>query len=179
MARNDNPQARRLMESMERHGRKEEAEMFSSTHPLPASAKPDRKFGWAKDVCAFLDGNYDASEVMDIRMDCACGPTKGMISKIKPLYDRDDPSAFVENVNGLDLGYTLEYDGDSFYLIYPECYCSCVNKTEETLPVSWCYCTLGYSKRWFGSVFEREVRVELIKAIKAGDDCCRIRITIV
>ena len=110
-------------------------------------------------------------------MDCACGPEHGKGAKIKALYEKEkEPNVFVEKVNKLNLGFTLEYDGTYFYLIYPQCYCSCVKRVDEKLSKTWCYCTLGYSKRMFENIFDKEVQVELLSAIKTGDKDCRIRI---
>ena len=113
-------------------------------------------------------------------MDCACGPKYGYGgSKLKAVYDRNrDPKTFVDQANALDLGFSLEYDGTAYYLIYPQCYCSCVSRTGEKLPKAWCYCTLGYSRRMFGYVFGKEVGTELISSVKQGDAVCRIKITI-
>ena len=66
--------------------------------------------------------------------------------------------------------------GDFYYLIYPQCYCSCVKRNPEQLSRTWCYCTLGYSKRMFENIFGTEVQVELLSSVKMGDDNCRIRI---
>ena len=87
-----------------------------------------------------------------------------------------DPRAFVEQTNALDLGLTLEYDGASYFLIYPQCYCACVNRTDEPLPEAWCACTLGITKRLFEGILGREVRTELINSVKMGGSECRIRI---
>lgn len=177
MAKNDNPHALRFLESMEKHGEKETAEKFSVEHPLSKSADFNKKYAWAKDICEFLDTNYDEELVKEIRMDCACGPEMGKGNKIKGIYEKEtDPYVFVEKTNKLNLGFSLEYDGEAYYLIYPQCYCSCVKRNPEQLSKTWCYCTLGYSKRMFENIFGTEVQVELLSSVKMGDDNCRIRI---
>ena len=180
MPKNDHPQARRFYDSMEKHGKQEDGSRFSEEHPLPKSANGARKTQWAKDICAFLNDHYDDETVKAIRMDCACGPKYGYGgSKLKAAYEKNrDPYAFVEKANALDLGFSLEYDGRAYYLIYPQCYCSCVNGTGDLLPKAWCYCTLGYSRRMFGYIFGKEVRTELISSVKQGDAVCRIGITV-
>ena len=179
MANNDNPQALRFLESMKKHGEQEAGEKFSAKYPLGQSADASTEFEWAKNLCAFLNESYDDETVKAIRMDCACEPEYGK-AEIRALYENEkDPAAFVERVNGLDLGFSLEYDGASYYLLYPQCYCPCVNHTKERLPGAWCYCTLGYSKRMFEYIFDQEVRVDLINSVKQGDADCRIRITAV
>ena len=179
MAKNDNPQALRFLDSMAKHGEKDAGEEFSEEYPLAKSADFSKKFKWAKNVCDFLEENYDDVTIKAIRMDCACGPEHGKGAKIKALYEKEeDPYAFIEKTNKLNLGFTLEYDGASYYLIYPQCYCSCVKRSVEQLSKTWCYCTLGYSKRMFESIFNKEVQVELVSSIKMGDANCRIKIMV-
>ena len=177
MAKNDDPQARRFLMSMESHGEGGAGARFCEAHPLGRSAGPEKRIAWAKDLCAFLSGSYDEETVRAIRMDCACGPQFGR-AKLRALYLKEkDPYAFAESVNRLDLGFSLEYDGTAYDLVYPECYCACVKRSEELLPRAWCWCTLGYNKRLFEAVFGSAVRVELLSAVKHGDPVCRIRIT--
>ena len=180
MPKNDHPQACRFLASMEKHGKKEDGSSFSEENPLPKSAGGRRKIQWAKDLCVFLDDHYDEESIKAIRMDCACGPKYGYGgSKLKAVYEKNrDPYAFVERANALDLGFSLEYDGAAYFLIYPQCYCSCVNRSDDLLPRTWCYCTLGYSRRMFGYILGKEVRTELISSVKQGDAVCRIRITV-
>ena len=180
MPKNDHPQVRRFLESMEKHGEREAGIRFSEANPLSKSANVNRKIQWAKGLCVFLNDHYDDETIKAIRMDCACGPKYGYGgSRLKAVYETDrDPYAFVEKSNALDLGFSFEYDGTAYYMIYPQCYCSCVNRTADLLPKTWCYCTLGYARRMFGYVFGKEVRTELISSVKQGDAVCRIRITV-
>ena len=147
--------------------------------PLSKSANIEKKFEWAQAVCEFLTENFDEDTVRQIRMDCACGPELGKGNKIKEIYEKEnDVSVFVEKANNLKQGFTIEYDGKYFYLIYPQCYCSCVKRIDETLPMAWCYCTLGYTKRMFQYIFDKEVQVELLSSVKMGDENCRIKIIV-
>ena len=76
----------------------------------------------------------------------------GKGNKIKGIYEKEtDPCVFVEKTNKLNHGFSLEYDGEAYYLIYPQCYCSYVKRSPEHLSKAWCYCTLGYRKRMFES----------------------------
>lgn len=177
MAKNDNPHAIRFLESMEKHDKKEDAENFLKEHPLTKSADYNKKFTWANDMCEFLDINYDEKLIKSIRMDCACGPEHGKGARIKDLYKKEDnQEVFVQKVNKLNLGFTFEYDGTYYYLIYPQCYCSCVKRKDESMSKTWCYCTLGYSKRMFENIFDCEVQVELLESVKLGNEQCRIRV---
>ena len=180
MPKNDHPQVRRFLESMEKHGEREAGIRFSEANPLSKSANAGKKHHWAREMCAFLGDHYDDETVKEIRMDCACGPKYGYGgSRLKAVYEKNrDPYVFVKQANALDLGFSLEYDGTAYYLIYPKCYCSCVNRIGETLPAVWCYCTLGYSARMFGYIFGKKAEAELISSVKQGDAVCRIRITV-
>ena len=178
MPKNDNPQALRFLASMTKHGEQEAGERFAEEHPLGKSADINKRSAWAKALCGFLDDRYDEETVKAIRMDCACGPY-AINGKLKALYEKSDgPADFVKKVNELDPGFSLEYDGTSYYVVYPQCYCSCVKRTDGQLPKTWCYCTLGYSRRMFETILGKETEGELLSSIKAGDTVCRIRITV-
>ena len=180
MAKNLDPNAIRLKESMEMHGKKEAGEKFSNENSLEETADINEKFAWAKKTCAFLEENFDDDTVKAIRMDCACGPQYEWIQSVKDAYDSaTDPEDFVEKTNALELGYRLEFDGTSFYLIYPQCYCDFVNQVEDTLSKTWCYCTLGYTRKMFEYVLGKEVKVELITSVKLGGKECRIKIEVI
>ena len=106
MPKNDNPQVRRFLASMEKHGQQEAVSQFCEGNPLSKSANGNKKFQWAKSLCAFLENHYDDESVKAIRMDCACGPKYGYGgSKLKAVYEKSrDPYDFVEKANALDLG---------------------------------------------------------------------------
>ncbi len=178
MPKNDNPQALRFLASMAKHGEQEAGERFAEEHPLGKSADISKRSAWAKALCGYLNDRYDEETVKAIRMDCACGPY-AINGKLKALYEKSDgPADFVKKVNELDPGFSLEYDGTSYYVVYPQCYCSCVKRTDGQLPKAWCYCTLGYSRRMFETILGKETEGELLSSIKAGDTVCRIRITV-
>lgn len=178
MPKNDNPQALRFLASMAKHGEQAAGERFAEEHPLGKSADISKRSAWAKALCGYLNDRYDEKTVKAIRMDCACGPY-AINGKLKALYEKSDgPADFVKKVNELDQGFSLEYDGTSYYVVYPQCYCSCVKRTDGQLPKAWCYCTLGYSRRMFETILGKETEGELLSSIKAGDTVCRIRITV-
>ena len=178
MPKNDNPQALRFLASMAKHGEQAAGERFAEEHPLGKSADISKRSAWAKALCGYLNDRYDEETVKAIRMDCACGPY-AINGKLKALYEKSDgPADFVKKVNELDPGFSLEYDGTSYYVVYPQCYCSCVKRTDGQLPKAWCYCTLGYSRRMFETILGKETEGELLSSIKAGDTVCRIRLTV-
>lgn len=177
MPKNDNPHAVRLYDSIAKHSDEETANRIANEMSLSKSADAAKKFAWAEGVCALLERDFAEDTVKAIRMDCACGPETGKISKLKKLYDScsglDD---FAARANGQNGGFTIEHSNGELILTYPQCYCSCVKRVERPLAKSWCYCTLGYAKRMFENVLGREVDVELMESVKSGGNACRIRI---
>ena len=55
MPKNNHPQALRFLAGMEKHGNQEAGSIFSEEHPLSKSANGNKKFQWAKSLCAFLE----------------------------------------------------------------------------------------------------------------------------
>lgn len=177
MAKNDNPHALRLYESIKKYSDKVAADKIIEGISLSKSANAEKKFIWAENICTRLDEVFDTEIVQNIRMDCACGPAIGKMEKLKVLYkDSKDLTDFADKMNKLDQGFTLEYEDNSLYLVYPRCYCSCVKSIDKNLSKTWCYCTLGYTKRMFQFVMDKEIDVELIESVKTGSDKCIIRI---
>lgn len=177
MAKNDNPHAVRLYESLVKHGENESAEIIAQQYPLSKSATAEKKFAWAKSICEYINDKYDEETVSVIRMDCACGPELGKGKKLKDIYEKEaNPLTFIKKANDLKQGFTLQFDGENYFLIYPQCYCSCVKRVDATLPKAWCDCTLGYTKKMFSYIFSCEVQVELMSSVKMGDNVCRIKI---
>lgn len=177
MPKNDNPHAVRLYQSVLNHVGEDAANRIADKAPLSKSADFQKKFGWAETVCTELEREFDANTVKKIRMDCACGPETGKLDKLRKAYQSAaDLSDFSEKANQLHLGFTIRYANGELFLIYPQCYCSCVKRVEKPVSKSWCYCSLGYAKKAFEYILDRSVEVELIESVKTGGKECRIKI---
>ena len=177
MAKTDNPHAVRLYNSLLQHTDAETAARIAHKIPLSKSADYEKKFMWAQSICADLEEAFNAETIKIIRMDCACGPEKGQSNTLKKIWQRSDGFAdFVQKANKSAKGFTLLYEDEALFLIYPQCYCSCVKRVDKTLPAAWCACTLGYAARMFESVFERPVTVALMESVKQGGTQCKIKI---
>lgn len=178
MAKNDNPHAVRLYESMRMHIGEAAAERIAQKLPLSKSADYAKKFTWAEQVCEALESDLDEDTIQKVRMGCACGPEMGKIKRLQKLYhSASSLDDFAQAATGLNEGYAIEYEQDSLVLVYPQCYCSCVKRVDKALSRAWCYCTLGYTRQMFEHVLGREVKVELLESVKTGGSCCRIRVT--
>ncbi len=178
MLKSDNPHAMRLHDALQKHADNKIADDFILQFPLSKAADFKKKFVWAQQICTALEQQFDEDTVKAIRMDCACGPELGKMNALQKLYRAcDGMEDFAPKATGLHQGFEVRYEGDSLFLIYPTCYCSCVKRVNKTLPRAWCDCTLGYTKRMFSYVLGRAVEVELIESVKLGGDKCVIKIT--
>lgn len=177
MPKTDNPHAIRLYDSLVKHTDEKTAERIAHKIPLSKSADINKKFAWAKNICADLQNEFQDNTIKEIRMDCACGPEMGKVNKMKKLYQASkDMTEFVLRANGLNQGFTVKSKDNALFLIYPTCYCSCVKRIDKNLPKVWCYCTLGYTKKMFEHILDRKVDVELLESVKTGGDKCVIKV---
>lgn len=179
MPKNDNVKSIRLYDSVKTNIGEEAADKMAETVYLSKSADFKRKFKWAGDVCAYLENNFDAEQVKRIRMDCSCTPPPKLIEQLQQLYKKcSDLDSFAREYEASGGGsFTLAYEGDALIFTYPRCYCDCVQRVNEPTSRTWCLCTLGYTKKLFDAVFERDTEVELLESIKTGSNCCVIKIT--
>jgi len=60
------------------------------------------------------------------------------------------------------------------------CYCHCdyIKAAVEKTSPTHCYCSSGWYKRIWEGILERRVRVEMVKSIMRGDDCCQFAVYI-
>lgn len=174
-----NIQGINVQNAIEKQLGKAAADEFVAKLPLSKSADYLRKFKWAKDVCDYLEDSYTPDEVKAVRFSCSCMPPEDKIAKIRQLYENaKDLDAFAEaferEYNGTNL---LWHEGETLFFGYPTCYCSCVKRVKDTLPKTWCLCTLGYTKKLFDAVLGCDTVVELIESIKTGGSRCVMKIT--
>lgn len=175
MPKTDNPHSVRLYESIAKHTDEQTAERIAHRIPLSKSADINKKFTWAQNICTHLQNEFDDATVKKIRMDCACGPETGKTNNLKRLYQSStDLDDFTEKANKLNQGFEIQRRGNDLLMIYPQCYCSCVKRINEPISIIWCYCTLGYTKRMFSHILDRDVDVELLESVKTGSNRCVI-----
>lgn len=57
-------------------------------------------------------------------------------------------------------------------------YCHCDHMRAVSLPVSptHCYCSAGWYRRIWEGILERPVRVELLRSVLQGDECCEFAV---
>jgi len=177
MPKTDNPHAIRLYNSLTKYTDEQTAERIAYKIPLSKSADINKKFAWAESICDDLQKAFDDNTIKEIRMDCACGPEMGKINKLQKIYQSSaNLNEFITKANNLNQGFTMQTENNHLFLIYPQCYCSCVKRIESSISEIWCYCTLGYTKKMFEHILDRSVEVELLESVKTGGKKCVIKI---
>lgn len=178
MAKNDNAHSIRMVESIKTVIGDKQALEFEEKYPLSKSANVNRKFEWAKEACEYLEKTFDRETNMRIREKCICNDGKSTANKlIKYLNQTNSIPDFIKSFNENESFASLEYiDSNKIMFCYPECYCGCVKRVNDQLSEIWCYCTLGYAKNVFSSVFNKEVKVQLVESIKIGGQRCAVSV---
>lgn len=178
MAKNDNAHSVRFVDSLDRNAGHDTAAEFEENYPLSKSAGIEKKFGWAKNVCSYLEEHFNMDTIVRIRKDCKCNDGKSIAGKLLKYLNRANSiEEFVNLFNQNETFASMEYVSDNRILFcYPECYCSCVKRIPQKLPKTWCYCTLGNAEGIFSKVFKKDVKVTLLESIKTGADRCVIEV---
>ena len=70
----------------------------------------------------------------------------------------------------------FEKNGNKITLIFEECTCPMVKQGLDNSYL--CNCTVGYSVNLFKTLFNKPVKVKLLKSILNGDDLCKQEIII-
>lgn len=159
MSKNDNAHSIRLVNSLEKNIGSDIAKEFEEKYPLSKSANIEKKYEWAKNVCSYLEQNFDTETVIKIRKECRCNDGKSIANKmLKYLKKADSIENFVNQFNTNETFANLIYISENKVLFcYPECYCSCVKRIPR-------------------EVLKKDVKVTLLESIKSGADKCVIEV---
>ena len=90
--------------------------------------------------------------------------------------EKDDDKLFEEFKSHFYNSDKLTKIGKSITLIFEECTCSIVRNGVNNSFL--CNCTIGYSKKVFETLFEKEVIIDLEKSILKGNSVCKQNIEI-
>ena len=140
------------------------------------SGEKEDNSSWVKSTMKRLENQFDKQEVTQIRMHCQCG--YGMEDRIALVNELMDASSNLEEFGNLEKAKAAGLfcaEGELF-LQFPFCPCPMLAEVDRLETDTWCQCTTGYSKVLFETVFGCEVKVDLLKSIKMGDDICLMKI---
>ena len=135
-----------------------------------------RTTSWINDILSelsYLDNDKGVEILKQCGRDCCEASTlhKGAVS-IRNQYpnEKDDDIIFKEFKSQYYNSDELTMNGNIITLIFEECTCPMVKNGVDNSFL--CNCTIGYSKKVFEILFEKEVSITLEKSILGGDSVC-------
>lgn len=120
----------------------------------------------------------DRKEIAEIMQSCGYSCiSNSTIEKAKKLYaDSSDMNDFLLKLNQNHIGGgKLHIDGDKIIGIYERCYCG-LAKNAKNLSSDYCNCSVGWFKKLFSSVLDKEIVVKKQKTILDGANECTFEI---
>jgi len=177
-------------------------EVMKSSEKLISSSNPSKKAEWIKGAMERLDASVNKETMKKIMIEtCPHTYPKGRIQKLQRKYKqlgnidelleimRDDSSwkgrSYYDNPvrNGSIIYVTKVPCNPEAYqnaktehekqLAY--CHCPWIRATisiQEKISPIFCYCATAWDKQLWEGIFEKSVRIEVIKSLLQGDDCC-------
>lgn len=140
---------------------------------------PKRLENWLTALITALDESVD--EETRVRVLEQCGrrcQTQSLVKKAKRIYERSrNVDEFLTEFGRVYIH--LHRDGDNVYIIYPQCYCTFVNKMPRgRLSATWCNCSRGWAKALFEGVLGHPIEVTAEETIIRGDKQCKFKINL-
>ncbi len=172
-----------LYDTLLEHSSSDTAYHIAYGEPLCDNPTAEEKTAWVHHVMHKMEATYDEQTIKAIRTCCYCdegGQLQKSMKWLKGLYDASsDIHDFINKVNEHGAGW---YVKDCYlYTKYLDCSCPMLEGIDRLESKTWCYCTMGYTRAIFSHVFDcpfDEVDIELLKAIKMGDEFCLMRVAL-
>ncbi len=136
-----------------------------------------RTENWIMNLMEGLDNNVEKETIIKVLEQCGrqC-QSQSFIKKARAIYEKSKNTGdFLDK-----LGHVYKHlrrEGNKVYIVYPECYCSQVNKIHKgKLSGTYCNCSRGWAKALFEGATGKPVEVNMEKSIINGDDQCRFEV---
>jgi len=168
----------KLANSLSQHVDEEtRAKILEGSEQITTATGPTKKARWVIGAMERMEALVDEGTRINIMEGCNCAK-EGRIQKGKELLKKArDLDEFVEMLEQAHIvGSRLERKGDVIYSYYNRCYCGLVNKSQEKIPLTYCYCSQGYARKVFEGIFEKPIRVELLQSVVNGAPECKFAI---
>ncbi|WXG46884.1 MAG: DUF6144 family protein [Candidatus Atabeyarchaeum deiterrae] len=167
--------------------------VLEGSEKITASTSKDKIAGWVKSAMERMDSLVD--EKTRIKVMEACGANCAMQNKavIQRAKTRRKKSSSLDEFLEAEqkkpmTGTKLTKDGDVLYWYFmPQsfktpmrCFCGLLRglPANETVSRSYCQCSRGFVKKYWESVLERPVRVEIMQSAVSGGKECKFAIHI-
>ena len=188
------PEALQLFKNILLHSDEHTARQIAYGLPLAPNATPGQRAAWVQRVIEALEERFDATTIKAIRLGYYCNDQEvsGKCTATgSPCADAElfgtDPDwlresylssdslgAVAETANTENLGRYVE--DVQLYTKFMECECPMLEAVGQMPGFTWCYCTAGYGKRLFESVFGFAVDLEILHTIRQGNEFCLMKV---
>ena len=141
------------------------------------------KAQWIKEMIGRMENQIGFPKSVEIMESCGnkcCGVTTRKQAK-KIMEESNSLIEFIEKLNEKGIGGgRLKLENDNTITGgYDRCYCGLVKQTKEPFQTkTYCQCSVGWYKQLFKSVFEKDIKVELVQTIIMGANSCEFIIHI-
>ncbi|MFH1374390.1 MAG: DUF6144 family protein [bacterium] len=155
------------------------------------------KAAWVKQALDKLDRRVDDEDKRyDIMARCSCECAASIIPRFREVYrESGDIDALLEAMYKNPFYVRPRREGNVIYFTkvahnaeehrkatteqekrYFYCHCDWIRCTRERITPTHCYCSAGWYRNIFEGVFERPVKVRLLKSVMQGDDTCEFAV---
>lgn len=171
-------EAIKLFNNIQKYGGTNAAREITFGVPLDSEATKEKRAEWVFRITKAMEENLDEATIKNIRCGCYCnedGKLEESRQRIKGLYESSHSMEdFVSRMNESGSGWYLE--NGVLHTKYTSCSCPMLEAVYIMDTKTWCYCTVGYNKAIFETVFGCDIDVELLQSIKMGHEQCLMRI---
>ncbi len=171
----------RLYKSIKNIVSQKDADSIVEPIPLAINSTAEARAEWVEKLSLLLEQKFDTSIIKQIRQSCYCnenGKLEESANSLGELYLSlgCDIQRFIDALNEQGAGWYIE--NNYLYTKIFSCPCPMLEKSKIDSSLTWCYCTIGYSKKFFDIVFDVPVEAEIIHSLRQGFDECLVRLTL-
>jgi predicted hydrocarbon binding protein len=133
---------------------------------------------WIKELLNNLDSSLDEEKRQSIIEKCGPKCPFSHMPNDELMKLRNASKTEKQFLEKLSKRWHLKHVNSEYYVVFDKCYCPLMQNDLENASKTMCYCTLGSLKHKFKISLGREVEVEMLKTVLAGDDECKFKIKV-
>jgi predicted ArsR family transcriptional regulator len=153
---------------------KEYKKILDACGELGEKPTPIQQGKYVKKLMDQLKTVYDREKITAIMQPCGYNCiSDGTIERARKFYKNcSNVDDFLQKLNEQHIGGgNLRRKGNIITGIYTQCYCGLAKNAKELSP-EYCNCSIGWFKKLFTSILEKEIPVKKIHTILDGEKEC-------